>query len=185
MSPHPRPRRRRVRRWPFAVVAVALAGLLLVITGGLADAGARLGPPRVPGERVVGHRWAMTIHNATITQRYESSPVEVSLHLTMENLTADYLGHVTQGLVVVILPDGSQHREAYVPDPGNGFGNPGVVTPVEMRIDLPPRPLGDTPITVVLHNEQDVGSFVTDERWVPTAVLGHVLLTASDQRTIP
>lgn len=179
------PRRRRVRRWHWALGVAALLVMVLALSGGLADAGARLGPARTPGERLVGHRWAVTVHAATITQRSETSPVHATLQLTVENLTRDHLVFLNQGLVIVLLPDGSQHQESYIPDPGNGFGNPGVVTPVEMLIDLPPLPPGDTPLTVVLRNEQDVGSFVTDERWVPTAVLGHLRLTASDLRTAP
>ncbi|MDO5501184.1 MAG: hypothetical protein Q4F67_16045 [Propionibacteriaceae bacterium] len=177
-----RPRRRKPRRWPFVAGAAALVLLVLAVSGGLADAGPRLGPERTPGERVVGRRWAVTVDGASITQPYATSPVRVSLSLTVENLTRDYLGYIGQGLVVVLLPDGTEHRESYVSDPGNGFGNPGVVTPVEMEFELASAPAGDTPVTVVLRNEQDRGSFVTSERWAPTAVLGHLRLTAVDAR---
>lgn len=177
-----RPRRRRIRRWPLVLGVCAVALLLLAVAGGLADAGPRLGPERTPGEGVAGHRWVIAVHDAAITQRSESAPVQVTLRMTVENLTDDYLGFLTQGLVVVVLPDGSEHAEAYVADPGNGFGNPGVVTPVEMRIDVPPPRPGDVLLTVLLRNEQEVGSFVTAERWTPTASLGHLRLTATDAR---
>jgi hypothetical protein len=155
---------------------------VLALTGGLADAGARLGPERTPGAVMNGARWQLALHSAVVTQPRYDEHTEVILTADTTNVTKQSLSFLTQGVIVVVLPDGSTHSEVYIRDPGNGFGNPGVTAPVEIEVTLPTQPPGDLPLRVVVRDERDVGSFVSAERWAPTAVIGHIPLLAEDVR---
>lgn len=161
-----------------AILALSLVALL----GGFADAGPRHGPSRTPGERMVGHRWAVTVHEASVVRRYETSPPQLQLRLDLENVTDNYLGFQIKGLIAVEFPDGTRFDELSISNPGNGYGNPGFVTPVEATVRLAELPRGDVPIRVTVRDERSHRSWVTTDNWRPAAVLGHVDVVARDLR---
>ncbi|WP_425310005.1 hypothetical protein AADG42_14965 [Ammonicoccus fulvus] len=163
-----------------AVAILALA--LIALVGGFAEAGPRHGPSRTPGERMVGHRWAVVVHEASVVRRYDTSPPQLQLRLDLENVTDAYLAYQLKGLITVEFPDGTRFDELSISNPGNGYGNPGFVTPVEATIRLEELPPGDVPIRVTVRDERAHRSWVTSDNWRTTAVLGHVDLIARDLR---
>lgn len=172
----------RLPRLLLAGAVAILALTLIALAGGFAEAGPRNGPARTPGERMVGHRWAVTVREASVVQRYETSPPQLQLRLDLENVTDAHLGYQIKGLIAVELPDGTRFEEPSISNPGNGYGNPGFVTPVEATIRLEALPPGDLPIRVTVRDERAHRSWVTTDNWRPTAVLGHVDLVARDLR---
>lgn len=162
------PTTRTTRRRDWLVWGGLFMGLvgLVAATGGLADAA---GGRRTAAAEQQVHlsRWTFVVHDAELTDRttdgYETDPV-VRIRLSITNTSARSLFAPEQGVLVVTLPGGARTDDLSVrSDERSGRFDPDIPVEAYVEVDPPASWPADARVSVVLHDEEPAGSFISDD----------------------